>query len=277
MKLRLLFLQVFLFVFFRCLSQELPKVQKINLRAPLNIKIYGQDKEPDAPFQAYNNATEIFYSVLNDDENLYLRVKATKPRIIEKIISVGITLIVNSKGQKNNKDLNNISITYPIIAVSPGYRILSLTGNRAIANNSNIPGMPIDTNDKPNFSPSDSLKALANKSIVSNAKEIKIKGAKGITDTLVSIYNEEKIRVAAAFDTNGAYIYELAVPLKYLELFITDPKIFTYSVKIAGRLENPKYGLRVRYVYTNGVQTDVDQDLNSTTQFWGEYVLKIKE
>ena len=276
MKLRLLFLHIFLLICFRSISQELPKVQKSNLRAPSNIKIDGQDKELEAPFQAYNNATEIFYSVLNDDENLYLRVKATKPRIIEKIISAGITFIVNSKGQKNNKDLNNISITYPIMALSPGYRILSLTGNRDIANNPNIPGMPIDTNDKPNFSPSDSLKALANKSIVSNAKEIKIKGAKGITDTLVSIYNEEKIRVAAAFDTNGAYLYELAIPLKYLELFINDPKIFAYSVKIAGRLEDPKYGLRVRYVYPNGVKTDVDQDLNSTTKFWGEYILKQK-
>jgi hypothetical protein len=112
--------------------------------------------------------------------------------------------------------------------------------------------------------------------IIINATEIKVKRMAAITEPLISIYNEEKIKVAATFDNKGVYTYELAVPLKYFGLSINDSQKFSYGIKIASRLDEPKVGMRTRYTYANGVQTDIDQDLDSTTNFWGEYTLKEK-
>ena len=61
--------------------------------------------------------------------------------------------------------------------------------------------------------------------------------------------------------------------MKYLGLSPMGLKKFSYSIKIASRLDEPKLGMITRYVYPNGVRTDVDQDLDSSTNFWGEYTL----
>jgi len=118
----------------------------------------------------------------------------------------------------------------------------------------------------------DSLVKIANKLLATNAKIITVKGITPVTEDTISIYNNEKIRVAAAFDRQGNYTYELAIPLKYLHLPDGVQK-FNYSVKLLGRLANPKGGMVTRYIYQNHQMVDIDQDLDATTDFWGEYTL----
>jgi len=100
-----------------CLStnaQKLPNVQTASLRAPANTKIDGKPTEWDNKFQAYNHATEVYYTLANDDDKLYLVVQATDRQIINKIIGGGVTFTVQKSGKKNDK--GGISITYPLFA-----------------------------------------------------------------------------------------------------------------------------------------------------------------
>jgi hypothetical protein len=73
-------------------AQKLPNVQTISLRAPAGVKIDGKTKEWNNRFQCYNHATSLFYTIANDDENLYLVIKAIDRDICKKIIGGGITL-----------------------------------------------------------------------------------------------------------------------------------------------------------------------------------------
>ena len=121
--------------------------------------------------------------------------------------------------------------------------------------------------------PSDSLKAAATKLLNLSAKTIQVKGIKDIPDGDISVYNEERIKVGAAFDNTGAYTYELAVPLKYTGLSVKDIRKLSYNITLQSRLNVLRRGMVTRYSYINGQPIDTDQDLDSTTGFWGEYTL----
>ena len=51
-------------------AQKLPNKQEISFQAPTNIKIDGKASEWNNQFLAYNNATDIYYTIANDDKNL---------------------------------------------------------------------------------------------------------------------------------------------------------------------------------------------------------------
>jgi len=257
------------FIAFAQNGQRVPSVQQISLRAPADIKIDGDVSEWNNQFQAFNRATNLFYTIANDDENLYLVVKATAPRIIEKILDVGITLTVNNTGKKSYDAKENIAITYPRIKWSYVYNILRKTGNKShwIGHNPRISDDVLTR--------TDSTVSLANKTFSEQAKSIKVDGISGIADTAISVYNEQGINVAAIFANNGIFIYELAVPLKYLRLSISKPEKFYYSIKLAD-WDHP---LADSYSSLEGghiTMLEADPDLNSTTDFWGEYTLAKK-
>jgi len=86
--------------YFPCIAQNLPNAQQRSLWAPATIKIDGKPTEWNNQFQAYNHATDILYTISNDNDNLYLIIQASKPRIIDKIIDVGVTFIINTAGKK---------------------------------------------------------------------------------------------------------------------------------------------------------------------------------
>src|ERR1700761_303273 len=93
-------------------AQKLPNVQTASLRAPANMKIDGKATEWNNQFQAYNHATDIFYTISNDDSKLYLTVRATDKQVMNKILRGGVTFTVQPSGKKTDKD--GISITYPL-------------------------------------------------------------------------------------------------------------------------------------------------------------------
>ncbi|MDB5030717.1 hypothetical protein [Mucilaginibacter sp.] len=253
-------------------AQKLPTVQKVSLRAPTNIKIDGQATEWDNKLQAYNNATDIFYTIANDDENLYLTVRATKPRIIQKIIAVGIGFTINNLARKNDKASENITVTYPFLEFKTGENIISTVGLKSV---NIIPGLT-DTTAETAFvrKKADSLIIIANKMFENQSKIIKIKGLIGITDTLISVYNEQSIRVAGLFDNTKAYTLEVAIPLKHLGLSIDNLSKFSYNIKLISRFDANKGIVRTYYRYGSaGDQIDMNADLDSTTDFWGDYTL----
>jgi hypothetical protein len=256
---------LFLMISITARAQRLPNVQKDALRAPANVKIDGKATEW-GQYQAYNKATVVYYSIANDNENLYLLVKAEKANMIKKSIMAGITLIVNRSAKKNDT-LGQVSITFPLIPRKEQFKI-----------NEDVDKMHRDVKDTASMSRrADTLMRLANKDIDATSKMIFIKGVKDIADTLLSIYNEENVQAASRFDNKMNYIYELSVPLKYLGFSMDKRGPFAYHVKLNGASSRFVYEGSFSVRYVNGQQivsgNQINQDWVNTTDFWGEYTL----
>ncbi|RZA02058.1 MAG: hypothetical protein EOP47_08410 [Sphingobacteriaceae bacterium] len=256
------------------IAQKLPNIQVASLRAPANIKIDGKATEWNNQFQAYNKNTEVFYTVSNDDNNIYFTIQVTQARVIEKIMNAGVSIIVNSVGEKTDKSLGNVSFTFPLMDYQNVPRIVTDAGAKTKdIIYSTGPGSRDIYKSEFETKSSDSLKAAATKLLNLSAKTIQVKGIKEIPDGDISVYNEERIKVGAAFDNTGAYTYELAVPLKYTGLSVKDIRKFSYSITLQSRQNVLRRGMVTRYSYINGQRINMDQDLDSTTDLWGEYTL----
>jgi len=236
-------------------AQKLPKVQTESVYAPINIKTDGKPTEWEGKFQAYNRATEIYYTIANNGENLYLIIQATEQDIINKIAGGGVTLSINKYG--NKKDKNNISFTYPITEEKPAPRFL-LAGKRQV-----------------NLSPKEIEDMIVryNTTLEQNFKWIKVNGIQSLGE-MVSIYNQDGIKAAGLFDKNKHYTYELSIPLKYLDGLIGEASKFTYHMVVNGRKQQITFdampGQRVPPMI------EKMQQMAEPTDFWGEYTLAKK-
>ena len=258
-------------------AQKLPNVQVKGIRAPDNIKIDGKAIEWNNQFQAYNKATNLFYTISNDDENLYLIIQADGPVYITKILSGGITFTVNKSGEKNTE--NAISVTYPIID----------PGNKPNVHFQNIPVIVLG--DKTSVLKADSFMNDNNRRVTNSFKWIRITGIKGL-DTLTSVYNREGVKAAGLFDNKMVYTCEFLIALKYLGLSVQNPTNFSYQIVSNGiNLSNldggpvtiaPPPGSRPGTIAAIAGPPQGGYNFNrndfkvliSNTNFWGQYILK---
>lgn len=249
---------VLCFVLANAAAQKLPNVQKTSLRAPAGIKIDGVPTEWNNTFQANNHSTNVFYTIANDENNLYLVIQSITVHTVEKILSGGITLTLNA----GNKDKSlPVAITYPLLPPKDRSAIVSKVRSETTNMEVELPDM--------------------NKQLTNNSKEIKIKGIEAIPDTLISVYNENGIKAAALLNNHKAYTYELALPLKYLQQLTGITNKLNYNIKLNGLM------LKVVTIRINGVSPDISshvvvnggtgnselQDLTSPTDFSGIYIL----
>lgn len=253
-----LFYSSLLFMAAQVNAQKLPNVQTESLRAPANIKIDGKATEWNNKFQAYNKNTEVFYKLANDNEKLYLAVQATDEVIIKKIVMGGITLTIDPG---NNRDAKNkAAITFPAYDINyppPYFRF-----NKAKITNA------------------DSLMNVYNKTLSTKYKLISVSGIATVKDSLISLYNDLGIKIAAVFDKQLNYTCEITIPLKYLNL--DNSKKFGYQLKInAATIDGRKLELvpgRNFVIYKGGdgnsyMLENQDIALVAPTDFWGEYTL----
>ena len=217
---------LFILLAIACLTataQKLPNIQPARVRAPENIKIDGKTTEWDNQFQAYNHATDVFYTLSNDDAHLYLTIQATETAIISKIMGGGITLTVQKSGKKNDKD--GVSITYPIFDKNNRPSI----GMKMRMSMENGVSKTETTSDPV----TDSMIMARNKQLDEKSKVIAVTGVPGL-DTLISVYNEDGIKTGERFNKTGAYTYELSVDLKVLGISVADASKFAYHIKLNG-------------------------------------------
>ncbi len=260
-------------------AQKLPNKQETSLRAPGNIKIDGKLDDWGGKLQVYNRATEAYYTIANDDDNLYLVVHIDKPYIINKAISGSITLTINNSDKKS--DENCPAISFPLL----NWQSESI----------------IRSNLKKETKATDSLLTATSKELADNAKEIKLSGINGITDTVtgthtnkfasfhtyplfylpggyyINAHNNYGIKAAATFESKWGFTYELEVPLKYLN--ISPSRKFSYNIRLNGpmyKTGKPAAGYVVVYIHRDGVTKMQDQDMVSPTDVWGEYTLAEK-
>jgi hypothetical protein len=239
-------------------AQKLPNIQKESVRAPANIKVDGKATEWDNKFKAQNNATELFYTISNDDENLYLTVQTKFKDVIDKIMRGGITLNINQTLDK--KSNSPVSVTYPS---------LDAPGTSNITNMLTLKNYPEANPGKEPVSFDDVSKAFTTRS-----KVVVVGGIKGIANGEISIYNESGILVASHFTDDFGYTYELAIPIKHLSLPDNGTKAFSYQIKVnEPKPLTPKYN-------GNGPPPPPPPPMLRTsvaaTDFWGEYTLAKK-
>lgn len=209
-------------------AQKLNQVQEDGLWAPIGIKIDAKLNEWGDTFQAYNKATDVFYTIANDDNNLYIVIKSADQTNNNKILGGGIDITINTAGKKKEKDA--FVIGFPVVDIAT-LRSQIMQGMRAMRGGGGPPGgggpggpQPLD---------SAAIAGLRKKAI-SAAKQIKLLGfTKDVPDTLISIYNEYSIKAAADFDNKGCLIIEMAMPLKYLHLSGRSAD-FAYNIKLNG-------------------------------------------
>jgi len=251
-------------------AQKLPNIQQTNVRAPANIKTDGRATEWDNQFQAYNRATNVFYTLSNDDNNLYLTVQAVDEDIIRKIINGRVSFTINKSGKKS--DLDAIVISYPIFD-SKNKPAINLKDKPKI-----VPGSAIS------LQKADSFMYVNNKQMTDRAKMIKVTGIKTL-DTLISVYNEDGIKAAALFDNKMSYTVEMAVSLKLLDLSVNDAAKFSYNLRLNGVAMDDVPGINITRA-PNGTILSMDihkdqmltnwQGMTVPTDFWGEYTLAKK-
>ena len=264
-----LFFFITLISFTNIYAQKPPSVQQISLRPPTNVKIDGKIKEW-GKLQAYNPATDLFYTIANDDKKLYLTltVNADNWPTICNIANGGIKLVIQKTGTKNDTRAPFVKFPY----LEKGKRI-------NIAPKGMQRGSP------------DTVMMLDNKLLNANIKWIYTKWIEGI-DTLLSIYNTGGITAANAFDTERNYNLEISVDLSLFGLSVDNQSQFSYHLMVNAEPNRYTYtsvvdGLRsnsirnMAYLGTNAERIEqtvasLENQSNkwtAPTDFWGEYTL----
>jgi hypothetical protein len=196
---------------FLAIGQKLPNKQETSIYAPADIKIDGTAKEWNDNFQAYNHAVETWYTISNDEDNLYLIFRSNETEVTQKIITGGIVFTVSTTDKKSG--ITPVSINYPV-----------------------VPWMSsqVDYLLKPSGPVKDSDIKFLNKKINNQLKEIKITGVASIPDGSISVYNDLGIKGAHLLDNQKNYTCEMVLPLSYIKHLIDDKGTFAYRVQVNG-------------------------------------------
>ena len=196
-------------------AQKNENVQVGNVFAPSAVKIDGKLNEWGNSLQAYNKTVKLWYTLANDDKNIYLAIKSTDFDNNNKILAGGISLTLNMAGKKKEKGA--FAVTFPVV---------SRTGSRGSRGRRGGFGQS-DT-------PDTAAIVAQEKQTLATSKVINALGFNQITDTLVSIYNEYGIKAVANIDDKGVFVYELSIPLTLLGITSADQKEIAYNIKVNG-------------------------------------------
>lgn len=166
-----------------------------NFRIKKEVKIDGILKEWKDSLNAYNANTKLYYTIANDNDNLYLAIRSADKAMINKILVNGLSFTISETGKKKLEDVP--TVTFPIIERS-------------------------------------AFRKLGAKKLVPQSKEIRVASFRDLVDGGISIYNDFGIRVAAAYDEKENFTYELSIPLQQLGFTINKSDPIAYNIKING-------------------------------------------
>jgi hypothetical protein len=248
-------------------AQKLPQKQNKSINAPVDIKIDGKITESESDFQAYNSANRIFYTISNDDTNLYLTICSKDVKGCQKILNAGVTFTIKSLFSTKEK-VKDVSIIYPAIESKINFQHEKITTTPVRYNQ-----MKKDAVSSQKLS---DFIASTNQQLTSFYKEIQIAGIKEISDPVISIYNNTGVKANMSFNENMECNYELKIPLRYLTSKFNGNGTFKYNIKLNGEptitsaktLEPPSMPTKnqdgeLLYLY-------------NTTDITGEYTLATK-
>lgn len=212
---------------------KLKDVQAGSVWAPAGTKTDAKLSEWNDSFQAFNKSTKLYYTVANDAKFVYLVIKSTDATATNKVMMGGITVTVNTDGKKKTE--NAYSLTYPVVA-RPAFGQRGAGGGMmggGPGGPGGAGGMRSMMASMEGGKPDSTVIAMRRQSLVA-AKEIKVSGFKDIPDSLISLYNEYSVKVAANYDNDGNFLYEMAIPIKLMGLTPESTQELAYNVKLNG-------------------------------------------
>lgn len=230
-------------------AQKLPDLQVKEIKVPTTIKIDGDDKDWGSEYGAFNKKLDVYYTLSNDSKNLYLVMKSRSDgKDINKIITAGFALTINTKNEKKVED--GFSVSYPIQSTNAirsaatQVRTIVVSGSPTSSGSFRVEGM-------------DSILNASRNKQLEAAKEIKVKGFSAIQDSVISVYNEHNILVGAKINAANEYVYELAIPLNLLGLNAAQSKEIAYQLRTNPIVRINPEAINNATVTINGVTTKV--------------------
>jgi hypothetical protein len=262
-------------------------IQEGSLFLSKPVKVDGRLNDWQDTLQAFNRTALLGYTIANDEKNIYLAVKSPDFINTARILSGGLTLTINTEGKK--KEDEAFRITFPIVKAATrgsGERGQGISDQRRTGISGGQRQFDRADQGQRRNKATDSVIMERRKAQLAQFKEIKVAGFKQISDSLISIYNEYGIKVAAGYDIKGSMIYEVAVPMKLLDLTKDSKKELAYNIKINGRSfagrtsENygggdlRERGGRERTGYgSNEERSNAFTSFTQAVDFWGKYPL----
>jgi len=246
-------------------SQSLPKIQTSSIRTPANVKIDGNLSEWGNKLQARNNVDGIFYTISNNNDNLYLTLIAPYKEASRKAIRGGVTFSVSLLTDKERKKDPAIKfVTYPLsknAQLRDFYEYFE-------------PNRKIKT-DKDR----DSLAKVITQAARKMCRTINIDGQIFPVNN-----NNNGIIASISFNQKFDMIYELAIPLKHLGLSINYVNPFSYNIRLNGMASDLEMPYKPDAAHpiapappvgppNSQVQVIAYDSRFSPTDFWGEYKL----
>lgn len=247
-------------------AQKLPQKQSAGVWAPADVKIDGKLSEWHT-LKAYNPSTGFYYTLANDEQNLYLAITAKDPDVINRLVGGGVTLSVKLP---QAKDAAEFSMTYPVNKPKQILYFSLKTGK----------GKTPDTS----LSTRRELISTYNKRIDMRCKDIVIK-YNDVTDT-VSIFNDEGLKACGYFDDNKFYNLEIAFNIKKLGLnslingqldyhiIMNGSKVFSGITEIIPPNASPELIANIQSMQQTEERLSVV--MSSPTDFRGKYTLAKK-
>jgi hypothetical protein len=195
-------------------QQKLPNKQVAGVWAsPEKIKMDGKATEWDN-FQAYNTATDLYYTLANNNDFVYLVVQIQDPTVVERANTFGFTFEIYKTDNPGDKEL--ISVTMPPPEYAKYFR-----------------GMMMGFGATSDADLATSIMKNYNASLQKYHKFIVVKGIPGF-DT-VSVYNDEPgIRLADAADIKLNYTFEMQIPMRLIRVLKGDNSKIMYHLSLNG-------------------------------------------
>ncbi len=180
------------------------KAELINTRwAEKPVQVDGFITDWKDSLDLYNEETKLYYSLSNDNENIYLAIKNNSQEGLTKILARGISFSANFENNKKNPP----TVTFPILDRTPGKKVIETEQPEP--------------------------KEIQRR-IISKIKEINVLGFKELVDGGISLYNTYGIKAATAFDEKNNMIQEVAIPLSLLGIEPGSTELITYRIRING-------------------------------------------
>lgn len=220
---------------FHALAQKRPDVQE-NEAPPSGVTIDGNLSEWKEPKFTRHEETRLSYIVSNDAENLYFTIKTNDKDKVSKIIMWGITCTINNEGKKKA----GASVIFPIVPPLSSQQKTSKDANQVFRQR------------------------------LAGIKEIRVKGLENILDGSIALSNEYGIRAAAVLDSTYLFTYELAVPMRYLNLSLDKANAFAVNIKLNG-MTIPRMQAPPRSPYEGGARRTYQAPVPSffkPEEFW---------
>jgi len=243
----------FILIAFNSKAQKLPEVQQASVWTPANITVDGDAIEWNNKFQAYNKTANVYYTLSNNEDHLFLTIQATDPGIINKIVGGGVTFTIQKSGKKN--DQGAMRIIYPYFTKK------------------NRPYFNLKEEQKVSAVLKDSIAKSDNKQLKNLMRTIKVNNITGV-DTLISVTNENDIKVAEAFDNKLTFTWEASLSIK--QLGINPDAKFAYHISI-GDLVLKTLTRQAEVNYETDVTGYNNAAAVATYDLWGEYTLAKKQ